>query len=110
MTLSITKGTTTTWEYSSSVTIKAEAGAIFAKAGVDLNAGIKTSRGSTVTTTGTWTVPNTAREGWLEPGAVHGYTFSFKRYHYVSGCRMVIDKVGTVTAPTVRSSLKFKHS
>lgn len=110
VTLSITKGVSKTIGGSVTGTASAEAGVIFAKASVSLAISVQYSRTTTTTFGASWTVPKKQKVGWLEVGTRGGYTFRWKRYHYVSPCRVVVDAHGTAKGPKKTAALMFRHS
>jgi hypothetical protein len=110
VTLSISKGVSKTIGGSVTGTGTAEVKAIFAKASVSLAISVQYSRSTTTTFGGSWTVPKSQRTGWLEVGTRSGYTFKWKRYHYRSPCKMVVDAQGTAKGPRKSAALMFRHS
>jgi hypothetical protein len=105
--LSISVGQTTTVSGSLQTTVTAEAGVIFAKASASVGITIGLSRAVTVTSGFTWTVPANQPHGWVEIG-LHGYRINWSRYHYVTPCRQVTDRSGTLVGVT--SNIHFGHS
>jgi hypothetical protein len=110
VTLSISKGVSKTIGGSVTGTGTAEVKAIFAKASVSLAISVQYSRTTTTTFGGSWTVPKSQRVGWLEVGTRSGYTFKWKRYHYRSPCRVVVDARGIAKGPKKSAALMFRHS
>ncbi len=108
ITLRITVGESVTWSFDASVTLGADAGVIFANASTSLSVGVERSQESQVTVEGEWTVPQSQAHGTLEAGAT-GVSFSFQKYHYKSPCTKVIERSGTVTAPTKKSIVWYHH-
>ena len=79
-----------------------------AKASTSVSTSLQKTRESTITRSGSWTVPSSRSSGWIAVGAA-GYTFSWKYGHYSATCAYVRDRSGVGQYP-LNGSIYFDHS
>lgn len=82
---------------------------LLVKANASLAIQTTKSRTSSLTQSGSWTVPGPGT-GWLEVGTNNGYSFKWEKYKFNSPCTKVVLASGTSKAPAKTASPYFKHS
>lgn len=81
---------------------------IFAKTSASISTSLQKSRTSTITRSGSWTIPASRATGWVAMGAA-GYKFSWTCGYYSSTCAYVRDRSGVGQYP-LNGSIYFDHS
>lgn len=108
VTLSISKGVSHTISGQITGTVSVEAGVLFAKASASLAVTVGASVTTTTNIGGSWKV--TQKVGWLEVGTLHGYSFSWTKFHYRAPCKKVTEGKGTAKAAAKNAPAYYKHS